>query len=74
MNRDSKESYKVRSKHVVAYDGAKSAVRSFLGIESEGEDLVSISSLLDSNIPDINGLTRRNNDDPSHQRGSTSYR
>ncbi|KAJ5390086.1 FAD binding domain-containing protein [Penicillium cataractarum] len=38
MNRDSKEPYKVRSKHVVACDGAKSAVRSFLGIESEGED------------------------------------
>lgn len=38
MNRDSKEAYKVRSKHVIACDGAKSAVRSFLGIESEGED------------------------------------
>ncbi|CEJ61694.1 hypothetical protein PMG11_10217 [Penicillium brasilianum] len=38
MNRDSKEATKVRSKHVVACDGAKSAVRSFLGIESEGED------------------------------------
>ncbi|OOQ82634.1 3-(3-hydroxy-phenyl)propionate hydroxylase [Penicillium brasilianum] len=38
INLDSKEATKVRSKHVVACDGAKSAVRSFLGIESEGED------------------------------------
>ncbi|CAG7952011.1 unnamed protein product [Penicillium salamii] len=37
-DRVSKETYKVRSKHVVACDGAKSAVRNFLGIESEGED------------------------------------
>ncbi|OGM49419.1 hypothetical protein ABOM_003498 [Aspergillus bombycis] len=37
-DRDSGELYKVRSKHVVACDGAKSAVRSFLGIKSEGED------------------------------------
>ncbi|KNG82470.1 hypothetical protein ANOM_009532 [Aspergillus nomiae NRRL 13137] len=38
QDRDSKEVYKVRSRHVVACDGAKSAVRSFLGIKSEGED------------------------------------
>ncbi|KAJ5906421.1 FAD binding domain-containing protein [Penicillium subrubescens] len=37
-DRDSNETYRVRSKHVVACDGAKSAVRNFLGIESEGED------------------------------------
>ncbi|KAL1880272.1 hypothetical protein Plec18167_003675 [Paecilomyces lecythidis] len=30
--------YRVRSKHVVACDGAKSTVRKFLGIESEGEN------------------------------------
>ncbi|EAU30963.1 predicted protein [Aspergillus terreus NIH2624] len=38
QDRDSNETYRVRSKHVVACDGAKSAVRNFLGIESEGED------------------------------------
>lgn len=37
-DRASKEVYKVRSKHVVACDGAKSAVRDFLGMDSEGED------------------------------------
>ncbi|KAL5356426.1 FAD binding domain-containing protein [Aspergillus floccosus] len=38
QDRDSNETYKVRSKHVVACDGAKSAVRTFIGIESEGEN------------------------------------
>ncbi|GES65436.1 monooxygenase, FAD-binding [Aspergillus terreus] len=38
QDRDLNETYRVRSKHVVACDGAKSAVRKFLGIDSEGED------------------------------------
>ncbi|KAL3490086.1 FAD binding domain-containing protein [Aspergillus germanicus] len=37
-DRGSGREYVVRSKHVVACDGAKSAVRRFLGVESEGED------------------------------------
>jgi 2-polyprenyl-6-methoxyphenol hydroxylase-like FAD-dependent oxidoreductase len=30
--------YQIRSRHVIACDGAKSKVREFLGIESDGED------------------------------------
>ncbi|KAL2860078.1 FAD binding domain-containing protein [Aspergillus pseudodeflectus] len=37
-DRSSGREYVVRSKHVVACDGAKSAVRRFLEVESEGED------------------------------------
>lgn len=36
--RTTKRQYLVRSRHVVACDGAKSQVRKSLGIESEGED------------------------------------
>ncbi|KAL5046450.1 hypothetical protein BDW71DRAFT_207519 [Aspergillus fruticulosus] len=38
QNRASGHVYIVKSSHVVACDGAKSAVREFLGVESEGED------------------------------------
>ncbi|KAL5000872.1 FAD binding domain-containing protein [Aspergillus recurvatus] len=38
LNRASGHEYIVKSSHVVACDGAKSAVRRFLGVESEGED------------------------------------
>lgn len=37
-DRKSKKQYKIRSQHVIACDGAKSQVRQFLGIESEGEE------------------------------------
>ncbi|OJJ33796.1 hypothetical protein ASPWEDRAFT_69580 [Aspergillus wentii DTO 134E9] len=37
-DRNTKQEYKIKSKHVVACDGAKSAVRRHLGIECEGED------------------------------------
>ncbi|BCS23026.1 uncharacterized protein APUU_31251A [Aspergillus puulaauensis] len=37
-DRSSGREYVVKSTHVVACDGAKSAVRRFLGVESEGED------------------------------------
>lgn len=37
-DRGAKREYTVKSKHVVACDGAKSAVRRVLGIESEGQD------------------------------------
>ncbi|KAL3470314.1 FAD binding domain-containing protein [Aspergillus californicus] len=37
-DRSTGQEYIVKSKHVVACDGAKSAVRRFLGVESEGED------------------------------------
>ncbi|CAG8381778.1 unnamed protein product [Penicillium salamii] len=36
-DRTTKQTYKVKSRHVIACDGAKSSVRKFLGIESEGE-------------------------------------
>ncbi|KAJ9647977.1 hypothetical protein H2199_001754 [Coniosporium tulheliwenetii] len=36
--RATKNQFRIRSKHVVACDGARSQVRSQLGIESEGED------------------------------------
>ena len=36
--RGSGRTYNIRSRHVIACDGAKSAVRDFLGIESDGED------------------------------------
>ncbi|KAJ5354259.1 FAD binding domain-containing protein [Penicillium brevicompactum] len=36
-DRTTKQTYKVKSTHVIACDGAKSSVREFLGIESEGE-------------------------------------
>ena len=36
--RSTKNRYRIRSKHVVACDGARSQVRTCLGIESEGED------------------------------------
>ncbi|KAI5922123.1 FAD binding domain-containing protein [Camillea tinctor] len=38
-DRSSKTQLRIKSKHVVACDGAKSQVRKFLGIESEGEDV-----------------------------------
>ncbi|KAJ5095219.1 hypothetical protein N7532_007510 [Penicillium argentinense] len=37
-DRASHTEYQVRSRHVIACDGAKSAVRKFLGITSEGEE------------------------------------
>ncbi|RHZ55176.1 uncharacterized protein CDV56_107902 [Aspergillus thermomutatus] len=37
-DRSLRREYIVKSRHVVACDGAKSAVRRFLGVESEGED------------------------------------
>ncbi len=37
-DRNSGREYIVKSTHVVACDGARSAVRRFLGVESEGED------------------------------------
>ncbi|PYI03079.1 hypothetical protein BO78DRAFT_375874 [Aspergillus sclerotiicarbonarius CBS 121057] len=37
-DRATKQEYVVKCSHLVACDGAKSAVRKFLGIESEGED------------------------------------
>ncbi|RAO70423.1 uncharacterized protein BHQ10_006435 [Talaromyces amestolkiae] len=37
-DRSTKKTYRVKSKHMVACDGAKSAVRSHLGVETEGED------------------------------------
>ncbi|KKK14302.1 hypothetical protein ARAM_000790 [Aspergillus rambellii] len=37
-DRTSGQEYVVKSKHVVACDGARSAVRKFLGVDSEGED------------------------------------
>ncbi|OJJ48746.1 hypothetical protein ASPZODRAFT_158388 [Penicilliopsis zonata CBS 506.65] len=37
-DRNTQQEYQVRSSHVVACDGAKSAVRRYLGVESEGED------------------------------------
>lgn len=36
--RETKTTYKIRSRHVIGCDGAKSQVRKSLGIESEGED------------------------------------
>ncbi|KAJ4405302.1 hypothetical protein N0V82_010336 [Gnomoniopsis sp. IMI 355080] len=36
--RGTKTTYKIRSRHVIACDGAKSQVRKSLGIKSEGED------------------------------------
>lgn len=36
--RETKRKYLIRSKHVIGCDGARSAVRSQLGITSEGED------------------------------------
>jgi 2-polyprenyl-6-methoxyphenol hydroxylase-like FAD-dependent oxidoreductase len=36
--RATKKRYSIRSRHVVACDGARSAIRRDLGIESEGED------------------------------------
>jgi 2-polyprenyl-6-methoxyphenol hydroxylase-like FAD-dependent oxidoreductase len=36
--RSSASIYEIRSEYVVACDGAKSAVRKFLGIDCEGED------------------------------------
>lgn len=36
--RNSKTTYRIRSRHVIGCDGAKSQVRRSLGIESEGED------------------------------------
>lgn len=36
--RDTKKTFRIRSRHVVGCDGAKSQVRKWLGIESEGED------------------------------------
>lgn len=37
-DRGARKEYKIRSRHVVACDGAKSAVRKFLGVTSEGEE------------------------------------
>ncbi|KAJ5683239.1 hypothetical protein N7462_006404 [Penicillium macrosclerotiorum] len=37
-DRAAKHEYKLKSRHVVACDGAKSAVRKYLGVESEGEE------------------------------------
>lgn len=36
--RDTKERYQIRANYVLGCDGAKSRVRKWLGIESEGED------------------------------------
>lgn len=36
--RSTKVQWQVKSKHVIACDGARSQVRKFLEIESEGED------------------------------------
>ncbi len=36
-NRYSRETYEIRSRHVIGCDGAKSKVREVLGIECEGE-------------------------------------
>ncbi|KAJ6024423.1 hypothetical protein N7540_005220 [Penicillium herquei] len=37
-DRSAKTEYKIKSRHVIGCDGAKSAVRRYLGIESEGEE------------------------------------
>lgn len=37
-DRGAQKQYKIRSRHVVACDGAKSAVREFLGVTCEGEE------------------------------------
>lgn len=51
-DRDSDREYIIKSTHVVACDGAKSAVRRFLGVESEGEDSCMVS------LADVEGDTR----------------
>lgn len=42
-DRASGTEYKIKSRHLVACDGAKSAVRTFLGITSEGEETCKFS-------------------------------
>lgn len=37
-NRITGEQYKIQSSYVLACDGARSKVRQYLGVESEGED------------------------------------
>lgn len=42
--RVTKDTYKIRSNYVLGCDGAKSQVRKWLGVESEGEDSCKIPS------------------------------
>jgi len=43
-DRDTKKTYEVRSRHVIACDGAKSKVRETLNIDSQGESTCEIDN------------------------------
>ena len=70
-DRATQKQYTVKSRHVVACDGAKSAVRRFLGVTSEGEETCRyFFNTWISRLKGLHIMIRRDNDDDSFQCGS----
>lgn len=66
-DRSTQRVYTVRCTYLVGCDGAKSAVRRFLGIESEGEDSCEFRPRSTGFYGIANNILRRNYDDHTYQ-------
>lgn len=67
-DRSANRKYTVKSKYVIACDGAKSPVRKHLSIGTEGEDLCVFNAWVIKKKKDVLNERSRDNDDHSYQR------